>query len=179
MERRVQCRHVRFENDEYGVPRVLSRRGFQKPRTAQRVVDWKGLPFSDFFELGKEKGAQIAVSTQDLMSLNLKYLPFLYAPSFQMYGVPNHRVSDCQRRTLPIFSPLQLLAELADSLRSFIALLCKAWVPSIASSQGNDALSLLDILSSFAVLVSQSSMPWSRPKFNSGNVLPFSLSLIL
>lgn len=32
------------------------------------------LSISDFFDLGKEKGAQIAVSTQDLMSLNLKYL---------------------------------------------------------------------------------------------------------
>ena len=46
-------------------------------------------------------------------------------------------------------------------------------IPSFHRSfQGNDALSLLDILSSFAVLVSQSSMPWSRPKFNTGNVLP-------
>ena len=35
--RRVQCRHVRFENDEYGVSRVLSRRGFQKPRIVKRV----------------------------------------------------------------------------------------------------------------------------------------------
>lgn len=52
-----------------------------------------------------------------------------------MCGVSDHRVSDCQRRMHPIFSPFQLLAELASSLRPFIALLCKALLPLIAHSR--------------------------------------------
>ena len=52
-----------------------------------------------------------------------------------MCGVSDHCVSDCQRRIHSIFSPIQLLAELANSLRAFIALLCKAFLPLIVHSR--------------------------------------------
>ena len=106
------------------------------------IVSSKNRAFlsDDFFNLGKERSAQIAVSTQDLMSLNRK-------------------CAECQAAVFQIVN--ELLNQIADHLRKYIAVICK----------GNDALSLLDVLSSFAVVATEAKMTWTRPKFNSGNMI--------